>query len=60
MPMGTKALFYNPKTKKYAVGVCLDWGPREGLKPPRDIDLGPALARQLGFKGLYAIKYKVL
>jgi hypothetical protein len=60
MPMGTKCLFFYPKTKKYAVGICLDWGPKAGLKPPRDIDLGPALAKQLQFVGLGSIKYKVL
>lgn len=58
VPMGTKAMFYNPKTKKMAVGICLDWGPHQRLK--RDVDLGPALADRLGFKGVYAIKMKVL
>jgi rare lipoprotein A (peptidoglycan hydrolase) len=58
VPMGTKALFYNPKTHKYATGICLDWGPNARLK--RDVDLGPALAKELGFKGVYAIKMKVI
>ena len=58
VPMGTKAMFYNPKTKKYAVGICLDWGPNARLK--RDVDLGPALSDRLGFKGVYAIRMKVL
>ena len=60
VPMGTKAMFYNPKTHKYAVGICLDWGPREGLKPPRDVDLGPALSERLKFNGLQAVKMKVI
>ena len=58
MPMGTKAEFYNPNTKKRATAICLDWGPHERLK--RDVDLGPALCDRLEFKGLGYVMMRVV
>lgn len=55
MPFGTKVQFsYNGKT---FVGVCEDRGPFVG---GRDFDLGPKIARELGFAGVGSLKWRTL
>jgi len=58
IPMGTKVHFYYEKTGKHAVGICMDWGPAKWTG--KIVDLGPALADSLGFKGVDYVAMRVL